>query len=247
VVRSLLVRGMLAGLLAGLIAFAYANYFAEPLIEQAIAFDDHTHELAGGHADPELVSRAVQSTVGLLTGVVVYSTAIGGIFALAFAFAQGRLSRMRPRGTAALLATAGFMVVFLVPQVKYPANPPANGDAATIGVRTALYFAMIVWSLAAAVGGVLLRQRLMRHLDLWNATLCGTGLYVLATGVAMMALPSVNEVPADFPATLLWQFRLVSLGGHAVMLAVLGLAFGILIERQILAGRHPTIRLRRTG
>ena len=247
VVRGLLVRGMLAGLLAGLIAFVYASYFAEPLIEQAIAFEDHRHELAGGHPDPELVSRAVQSTAGLLTGVIVYSTAIGGIFALVFAIAQGRLIRIRPRGTAALLAIAGFMVVFLVPQIKYPANPPAIGDAATIRVRTALYFVMIVWSLAAAVGGVLLRQRLVRRLDLWNAALCGTGLYILAVAVAMFVLPLVDEVPADFPATLLWQFRLVSLGGHALMLAVLGLTFGFLTERQKLAVRHSAIRLRRTG
>src|SRR5689334_8796798 len=107
-VRTLLVRGMLAGLLAGLVAFVYARYLAEPLIDQAIAFEDHRHALAGDPPDPELVSRAVQSTFGLLTGVVVYSTAIGGIFALVLAFAQGRLGRMRPRGTAALLAAAAF-------------------------------------------------------------------------------------------------------------------------------------------
>jgi predicted cobalt transporter CbtA len=247
VVRTLLVRGMLAGLLAGLVAFLYARYFAEPLIEQAIAFEDHRHELAGGHPDPELVSRVVQSTYGLLTGVVVYSTAIGGIFALVFAFAQGRLGRMRPRSTAALLAAAAFIVLFLVPQIKYPANPPSIGDPDTIGTRTALYFAMIAWSLASAVGALLLEQRLARRLDRWNAVLCGAGVYILAATLAMVILPSVNEVPGDFPAPLLWQFRMVSLGGHAVLLAVLGLAFGVLTERQMPAVRRSARRLQRSG
>ncbi len=236
---------MLAGLLAGLIAFVYAQYFAEPLIDQAIVFEDHGHESLGGHPAPELVSRAVQSTLGLLTGVVVYSTAIGGIFALVFAFAQGRLGRMRPRSTTVLLAAAAFIVLFLVPQIKYPANPPAIGDPETIRVRTALYFAMIAWSAAAAVGAMLLAKHLMRHLDMWNAALCGAGVYILAAALAMFVLPTVNEVPDDFPATLLWQFRMVSLGGHAVLLAILGLAFGILAERKMLAAGHSAVRLPR--
>jgi len=247
VVRALLVRGMLAGLLAGLVAFVYARYFAEPLIEQAIAFEDHRHELAGDPADPELVSRAVQSTLGLLTGVVVYSTAIGGVFSLVFAFAHGRVGRTRLRVTAGLVAGAAFVVLFLVPQIKYPANPPSIGDPQTIGARTALYFVMIAWSLIAAVSALLLERRLMRHLDLWNAALCGAGYYILAAALGMFILPPVNEVPDDFPATLLWQFRTVSLGGHAVLLAVLGLAFGVLAERRMLAGSRSAIRLQRTG
>jgi hypothetical protein len=194
-----------------------------------------------------LVSRAVQSTFGLLTGVIIYSTAIGGIFSLVFAFAQGRVGRMRPRVTAVLLASAAFVVLFLVPQIKYPANPPSIGDPQTIGARTALYFAMIAWSLIAAVGALLLGRRLMRHLDVWNTALCGAGCYILAAALGMFVLPPVDEVPGDFPATVLWQFRTASLGGHAVLLTVLGLAFGVLAERRMLAAGQSAIRLQRTG
>ena len=50
--------------------------------------------------------------------------------------------------------------------------------------------------------------------------------------VAVAATPTVAvEVPKDFPATLLWQFRLTSLGGHSVLLATLGLVFGAWSER----------------
>jgi len=247
VVRTLLVRGMLAGLIAGLLAFLYARYFAEPLIDQSIAFEDHRHELAGSPAEPELVSRAVQSTAGLLTGVVVYSTAIGGIFGLVFACARGRLGRMRPLGTAAMLAAVAFIVLFLVPQIKYPANPPSIGDPETIATRTALYFAMIVWSLAAALGALLLVQRMNSYLQTGNTALYSAVLYFLVAALAMFILPAINEVPREFPATLLWQFRLVSLGGHAVMLATLGLVFGTLTERQMSDGSGSATRLRRTS
>ncbi|MGC1304121.1 MAG: CbtA family protein, partial [Caulobacteraceae bacterium] len=110
-VRGLLIRGMLAGVLAGLLAFVFAWVVGEPQVGLAIAYEDHVRELAHQAAEPELVSRAVQSTVGLLTGVVVYGTALGGIFALAFAYAHGRLARTGPRATAAILAAAGFVVL----------------------------------------------------------------------------------------------------------------------------------------
>ena len=47
--------------------------------------------------EPELVSREVQASIGLLTGVVVYSTAFGGLFGLVFAFAYGRVGNLSPR------------------------------------------------------------------------------------------------------------------------------------------------------
>src|SRR4029079_4514153 len=77
-VRALLVRGMLAGLVAGVAAFVFAYLFGEPGVDGGIDFEEagaHTH---GGE---ELVSRGVQSTVGLLVGLLVYAVAIGGIFA----------------------------------------------------------------------------------------------------------------------------------------------------------------------
>jgi predicted cobalt transporter CbtA len=238
VVRILLVRGMLVGLLAGLLVFAFAWIFSEPLIDRAIAFEDHLHEMAGDAAEPELVSRAVQSTIGLLTGVGVYSCALGGIFALVFAYAQGRLGRMRPRGTAAILAAAAFVVLFLVPQLKYPANPPSIGDPDTIRERTALYFMIIAWSVMAAVGALLIAGRLRARLGVWNAAILGGLMYVVAVGLVMGVLPPVDEVAGDFPATLLWQFRVVSLGGHLVLLGTLGLVFGAWAERPVSAVRQ---------
>src|SRR5689334_13336663 len=142
-VRALLIRGMLAGVVAGLVAFASAWIFGEPQIDLAIAFEQHMHAATGEASEPELVSRAVQSTAGLLTGIVVYGCALGGIFSLVFAYAYGRIGSLSPRSTAAILAVLGFVVLILVPQIKYPANPPSIGEPATIATRTALYFTMI--------------------------------------------------------------------------------------------------------
>jgi hypothetical protein len=237
-VRALLVRGMLVGVLAGLLASGFAWVFGEPQIDLAIGFEQHSHQMAGEAAEPELVSRAVQSSVGLLTGVVVYGSAIGGIFALVFAYAYGRLGPLSPRGTATLLATVGFVALILVPQIKYPANPPAIGEPETIGARTALYFTMMALSVIAAAAALSTASHLARHLGAWNSGLIAGAAYLTVIAVGMAIMPAVNEVPADFAATTLWNFRLASLGVEAVLWTTLGLAFGHLAERQLVPRRQ---------
>jgi predicted cobalt transporter CbtA len=227
--RSLLVRGMLVGVVAGLLAIAFGWLFGEPQIDQAIAFEyAHTPP---GMDDPEPVSRAVQSTLGLGVSALVYGAALGGLFALAFAFAYGRLGRFRARGTALLVAGLGLVAMFLVPFLKYPANPPAIGNHDTIGQRTALYFLMILISVAAAAGAALLGRSLAERLGGWNATLVAVGAFLAVVATAGAILPGINEVPADFSATVLWRFRVASLGTQLVLWSTLGLLFGALTER----------------
>lgn len=227
-VRNLLVRGMLAGLAAGLLALVVAYLLGEPRVDQAIAFEEaHVHE----HGGEELVSRTLQSTAGLSTGVLVYGVAFGGIAALAYCFALGRIGRFGPRASALLLAVTGLVTVYVVPFLKYPANPPAVGNPDTIGQRTTLYFLMTVLSVLLTVGTVILGKRLAPRLGNWNATVAAGAFFVLVVGLAYAFLPSFNEAPADFPATLLWQYRLAALAVQVTLWAVYGLVFGLLAER----------------
>ncbi|GGM48442.1 CbtA family protein [Dactylosporangium sucinum] len=231
--RTLLIRGMLVGVIAAGLAFAFARMFGEPQIGAAIAFENaHTH--AHSHADvaePEPVSRAVQSTIGLGVALLLYGTALGGIFAMAFACCHGRVGALRPRATALLVGGLGFVAMFLVPFVKYPANPPAVGEPDTIGRRATLYFIMVGISVLAAIGAVIAARGLAPRLGSWNAVLVAGGAYVAVVAVAGLLLPAVNEVPADFPATLLWRFRLASVSVQLVLWGTLGLLFGVLTNR----------------
>jgi predicted cobalt transporter CbtA len=189
-------------------------------------------------AEPELVSRAVQSSVGLLTGVVVYSTAFGGLFSLVFAFAYGRVGNLGPRATAALLAVAGFVSIVLVPALKYPANPPAIGEPATIGYRTVLYFAMLVISVAALSMAVMLARRLVASYGAWNAVLMGAAAFIIVIDICQFVMPDINEVPEGFSATVLWRFRMASFGTQIVMWTTIGLLFGALTERSEIRRGH---------
>jgi hypothetical protein len=64
----------------------------------------------------------------------------------------------------------------------------------------------------------------------WNATLSAAVGYLVVVSVAPLLLPAVDEVPEGFPADLLWQFRIVSLGIQLIMWTSIGLLFGGLAE-----------------
>jgi predicted cobalt transporter CbtA len=240
-VRTLLIRGMLVGLFAGLLVFGFSKIFGEPQVDRAIAFETALDEArAKQHAamglpaeqpEPELVSRGDQASYGLFTGVVVYSAAFGGLFALVFAFANGRAGNFSPRAVAALLAAGGFIAVYVAPSLKYPASPPSVGDPDTIGYRTALYFIMMAISIAAMVGAVFLRSRLLPRFGGWSASLTAAAGYIVIVAAAQLMLPSINEVPDGFPAVVLWNFRIASYGMQCIMWAAIGLTFGWLTER----------------
>ncbi|MEU9479996.1 CbtA family protein [Streptomyces sp. NPDC048191] len=226
-VRNLLVRGMLAGLAAGVLALVVAYVLGEPSVDKAIGFEQaHSHE-----HEMEVVSRSLQSTAGLATGVLVYGVAFGGIAALAFCFALGRVGRFGPRATALLLSGCALLAVYVVPFLKYPANPPSIGNADTIGKRTTLYFLMMLLSVLLAVAATILGKRLAPSLGTWWATVAAVAAFVVVIGLAYQFLPVVNEVPQGFPATLLWRFRLSALAIQTVLWGGFGLVFGELAER----------------
>lgn len=243
-VGNLLLRGMIAGLIAGILVFAFARFFGEPLVDVAIAFEEAAAQAAGEVAEPEIVSRATQAGPGLFIGVIAYSVAIGGLFALVFAFVHGRFSSLSARGTSAVIAVAAFVAIVIVPAIKYPANPPAVGNSDTIGVRTELFFLMIVVSIASLIAAVAIARSLAARYGLWNAAIVAGVLFVVFIGLVEYLLPPINEVPENFSAMVLWRFRTTTLGMHMILWSVLGLAFGALAEKRLGAkgGLRPAYR-----
>jgi len=260
--RAFLVRGLLAGLLAGLAAFFVAHQVGEPHIEAAIALeeagaapsadsDGHSHSHAdeagdsGDSGEEEVVevSRGNQRTWGLLTGSLAVGVALGGLVALVAAGTLGRLGRLLPGQSTALIALLGFVSVALVPFLKYPATPPAVGSGDTIGDRTALYFGFLLVSVAAAVLATYAACRLRDRLGTYGGVVAGIAAYLVVVIVAGQVFPTVNEV-GDFPADTLWFFRLSSVFTLATMWGVLGVVLTGLVTR--LYARESAVAERRT-
>jgi hypothetical protein len=242
--RAFLVRGLLAGLLAGVVTFLVAYSVGEPQVGAAIALEEaggdghshsHTAEGAEGEEAAE-VSRSNQSTWGLLTGTLAVGVALGGIVGLVAAGTLGRLGRLTPGQSTALVALIGFVAVALVPFLKYPATPPAVGSGDTIGVRTAVYFAFQALSVVAAVVVTYAAVRLRGRFGTYFAVVGAISAYLVVMVLAGELFPTVNEV-GDFPADTLWFFRRASLITLATMWGVLGVALTGLVIRLYAAER----------
>src|SRR5919205_2764391 len=217
--------GMAAGLLAGLLAGLFAFIFGERFVESAIQL-----EQAAGDQGGEIFSRSTQK-LGLFFATGLFGVTVGGLFGLAYACFRDHLLSDSEWNRSLSLAGTIFAGAFLIPFVKYPANPPTVGDPATIGERTASYFAMVLLSLLAVLTAwqiaKILRERKVvapaRHLSI------GLGL-VLAVAALCVGLPAGPD-PGGFPAGLLWSFRLSSLATQLVFWTGLGVIFGLLCER----------------
>jgi predicted cobalt transporter CbtA len=161
----------------------------------------------------------------------VAGVTLGGLVGVLSALALGRLGRLGVRGVSLSLASIGFASISLLPFVAYPPNPPAVGHPETIGTRTELYVIMIAISIIATVTAVLVGRKLATRWGAWYASLSVIVGYLLVTLTAIALLPSYSEVPADFPATVLYEFRVASLVTQFALWATLGVALGELLYR----------------
>jgi predicted cobalt transporter CbtA len=240
VLASYLRRGIAAGLLAGLLAGLFAFIFGEPTVDGAIQLEeaaaaDHDHggDEAAGHShedEEEVFSRSTQK-VGLFFATGFSGMFVGGLFGMAYAYFGGRLASGSEWIRSLSLAGALFVGAFLIPFLKYPANPPTVGDPATIGSRTTAYFALVALSLLVVLGAWYAARTLRERGVAAPVRQLAVGLGIaVAVGVLFLILPAGPD-PGEFPAGLLWDFRLSSLGTQLVLWAGIGVIFGLLCER----------------
>lgn len=249
--RTYLVHGLLAGLVAGLVAFGVASVLGGPSIEAAIALEgggaahdhgeahaadeDHAHE-----AGAAPVSRAVQSTWGLLLGTTVLGTAMGALTGLAAAALAGRLGVLRPAGTAAVATLLAGLALWAVPAAAYPPLPPGAGDGGTVGTRTAAWFGLV--GVAAVAGGlavVVARRVLARPVGAmpgglprtWCAIVAGALAFLATTATAVVLAPAASSVDG-LPAALVWEFRAAAVATQLSLWLTLGTVLTGLVGRR---------------
>jgi hypothetical protein len=244
-VWTLVRRGLVVGAIAGLLAGVFAFVFGEPRVQDAIDIENAAAahpslaSLPLAHVSDWVVGRGEQRG-GLFLATALYGIAAGGLFAIAFAALRGRGAQRSDWELATRLAGAIFVAIVLVPFLKYPPNPPAVGDPETIGDRTAFYVVLLVGSALAMLAAARVMWSLRPDAPPWARPLAGAGTFIAVAGGLALALPGVQEIPADFPAPLIWEFRLSSLGTQAVLWAALGIGYGIAMHRSTQRGPAPS-------
>jgi predicted cobalt transporter CbtA len=234
-----IVCAVVAGLLAGLVASVLLTFTAEPVIDQAIALEESAHAAAAHDpneaAEPELVSRSRQKGVGRFAAYGLGGAAYGVLFGIAFLVLRRRPAGAGPGGALrhALVAGALMAGAFTVmPFVKYPPNPPAVGDPATISERQWKYLALIFLSLVVLAAATRLSTWLRERGWTDDERLVAVALAVVVPlGILCAALPPFSD-PIEVPANLVWRFRIASLGGNLMLWGILTVAFGAVAVRR---------------
>jgi hypothetical protein len=272
--KQLIGRGVLAGALGGLLAFVFARIFAEPLIQKAIDYEggrdaaqaalDKAAGLPVAAAGPDIFSRTIQADVGIGAALILFGAAMGALFAVAYVVCLGRTGRIRPVPLALLVGAAGFVGFYLVPFIKYPANPPAVGHEETIAARSGVYLIMVTCSVLFLFLAVYFGQKLATRVGNWRASLLMGGGFIVAIGIVMAILPSLGHLHANiaeygrhatetplplkddqgnivypgFSADVLFYFRLYSVGAQLILWATIALVFAPMADRLL----APTVR-----
>ena len=219
--RNVLARGAVAGGAAGLVTSLAAYVWVEPVLTAAIALE--------GPSDGEgPVGRQTQKLLGMPVGFLLLGIALGLVFAVVYR----RLPAVASAWSRSLgLAVAGLTALALVPQLRYPANPPGVGDPETVGARTVSYLLAVTLGIAVVAGAYAalrtLRARGVPPSVRQPAVVVGA---VTVVAAGYLLLPDSGDAVHP-PAALVYDFRIRSLGLLVMLYATLGALFGILSER----------------
>jgi predicted cobalt transporter CbtA len=223
-------RALIVGLIAGALAALYLLVVAEPTVDEAIKLEEAATQGHEGDEEP-LFTRGEQVGGGMLAAVI-FATLLAVVFGTVYASIRHRLTGASDFTRVVLLAAVAFATTALLPALKYPANPPAVGDPDTVNERTLQYVTLVVFGIVAAIVLAKLSGRLReRFADPTRIVLVAVAVAVVY-GAALVAFPSSpDSIDPAVPARLIWEFRIQSLGGLALVWAVLGLGLGWALDR----------------
>jgi hypothetical protein len=203
-----LISGALAGFVHGTVNFA----IVEPYLDQAIGIENQNLFASGEAEDtPQFWAeyegyRIWQKSGQVLAGVIL-GTSIGALFGLVFAFARNSLPGNNDIKKALVLAGIMWFTLYLIPFLKYPANPPTVGDSETVVLRAILYLSFIAISGFGALGFYKLSTKFENKKKI--IPLVG---YALFISVAFFVMPeNPDEITA--PMDLVNEFRMMSILG----------------------------------
>jgi hypothetical protein len=206
--RYFIVIVLVSGFTAGTIHGAVNLAIVEPYLDEAIEIENQSLIASGQVQDTtqfwvEYNSyRDWQKSGQILAGGIL-GMSIGALFGIVFAYSRNSLPKGHTVKKTFVLAAIMWVTIFLIPFLKYPANPPTVGDADTVVLRAILYLSFIASSCCSAVAFSRLYKKLENKMYL-----AFVGYAIFITAVFFIMPPSPDEVTA--PMDLVNGFRTMS-------------------------------------
>ncbi len=228
-----LFSGAIAGAMLGMVN----QGLVEPFIDRAIDIENQNAIAAGELFNPnEYDAYRIWQRGGEIAAGTVLGLSIGALFGIVFAYARDSLPGFSNKKKALVLAGVMWLVLFMVPAFKYPANPPAVGDPETISYRQGIYLAFLAISGFGALGLAFLYRRL-GAVRAKKAII--PAVYAAIMAVAFVAMPpNPDEISA--PMNLVVNFRIASAFTMSMFWGLLGIMLGAFWDR---LKPHETVKV----
>jgi len=214
-----LVSGALAGTVHGIANLA----IVEPYLDEAIGIENQNLFASGEEEDtPQFwveydAYRDWQKGGQVLAGTIL-GTSIGALFGIVYALSRNSLKGKNDLQKTLMLAGIMWLTMYLIPFLKYPANPPTVGDGETVVLRAVLYLSFIAISGFGAVGFYQLSKKIKSKI----IPVVGYGVFI-AIVFALMP-PNPDEVNA--PMDLVNGFRAMSVVAVSVFWVSVAIILG---------------------
>ena len=221
---------LLAGCFAGIIHGAANLAIVEPYLDEAIGIENQNLFASGEEKDtPQFwveysAYRDWQKGGQVLAGAIL-GTSIGALFGIVFAYSRKILPGQHNVKKALVLAGIMWLTIFLIPFLKYPANPPTVGDPETVVLRATLYLAFIAISGFSVIGFYQLSKKFQGRKKL--VAVIGYAAFMTAMFVVMP--PNPDEIAA--PMELVNGFRVMSVVAVSVFWLALGIILGLFWQK----------------
>lgn len=214
---------LLAGAIAGTILGAINQVAVEPYIDHAVELEMQNTNQSNQIINPaEFTAYRLWQRGGEMLAGTILGLSIGSLFGIVFAYTHNSVPGSNNKKKALIVAGIMWFVLFLIPALKYPANPPAVGDPETIYYRQSLYVAFLVISGFSALGLAFLYRK-MGALNIKKSIIPVA--YAAIISGAYLAMPA-NPDPINAPMDLVMGFRITSAITISMFWGLLGVIFG---------------------
>ncbi len=220
-----LVSGCFAGLIHGGINLA----IVEPFLDQAIGIENQNLFAMGEEKDTpefwvEYNSYRVWQKGGQVLAGAILGTSIAALVGIVFLFVRKTLPQGNNVKKTLILSGLMWFTIFVIPFLKYPANPPTVGETETVVVRGILFLTFIAISGLSAVAFYQVYKRLQ------NRKILAFAGYAVFISIVFFIMPeNPDEVTA--PIELVDGFRSASFVAVSVYWLTLGLILGGFVEK----------------
>lgn len=216
-----------SGVIAGIILSILNLGILEPYIDRAIGLEIAKQVSSGKKVNmSEMIDYRYWQKGGAFAGGAMYGAGLASLFGVVFVFARNKLPGNDNKRKALFLAAIMWFVLYFMVALKYPANPPAVGDPATIYYREVLYVGYILISGFAALGLAVSWDRI----PISSKRIIIPLIYAAIMVTAYLVMPA-NPDKIEVSMNLIQTFRIFSAITIGIFWAILGIVFGSLWDK----------------